>query len=169
MVTTKLPLENWGWAVADWLGSQQQEAQVWCNTLHQQELLPCFSRWRKLRFWTKEITNWMAKLDTPCRVCLYMARESLYHSYSMVSSSPGILQNFKFIWGEILLISPELFWLLCGLCCFHSLGFCFFCFLNSLLINVIITDSGNGFKQSLGNTPEIPVLSFNFQHLRSFI
>lgn len=47
--------------------------------------------------------------------------------------------------------------------------FCFFFFLNSMLINVIITDSGNGFKQLLRNTPEIPVLCFNFQHLRSFI
>lgn len=64
MVATKLPLENWGQAAADWLSTQAARGKVWCNTSPQQELLTHCFRWKKLSFWTKEITKWMAKLDT---------------------------------------------------------------------------------------------------------
>lgn len=93
----------------------------------------------------------MAKLGTFCRVCLYVVKDSLYHSYSKTSRCPVILGNFTFYIGSN---SPKFHWVVW----FVSL------FLNSSLINVITaTDSGNDLKQSLGNT------QLHFQYVSSFI
>jgi len=70
--------------------------------------------------------------------------------------------------------SPNFHWF-CGvfLCYLVVSGFFFifgFFFPNSSLIDVIkIIDSSNYFKQSLGNTQHMLVLSFHFQYVRSFI